>query len=238
MNKMSKVDKIQSRIDEMEAKRARIAGEIAEVDRDRETIDSQMPALYAAAELQPSPANERAIDDAERKVVDLHKVEARKRAAISQIAGELSKAAEELRKAQIAELWDVVKADRKRAEKDADELERIPYADYEIKIAEAVDHWNEARAHLASIADLEGDGVAAGQIRSGNPFDGQPAAPYRDPRRAFEYWLVGRKGKRPVVWADWIPKTMRAAMFEQYAMPEIKPGRVLSTGPLWGAATD
>lgn len=220
------MSKAQKRIDQLEAQRARLAGEIAEAQREREQLEAGLPALYAAAELEPSTAKERAVTEAERKLADLRNIEARKRAAISSIAADTDRARDDLRLEQIAELRALDRTYIKRGEKDGDAMERAPYADHEDVKAEAVAHWLEACENRAKICDLEGDSHAAAGLRRRNEIGGGVSgAPYRDPRIAFKYWLSGRKGKRPILSIDWTPRTMRAAMFEQMTPLEIVPGR-------------
>ena len=169
---MVNVNKLQARLDGLQAERTTLQAAIADLERERGAKHEALQGLWAAAERTPTDESTRAADHAEQEYDALGRQVERKRAALEACAADLGKAQADLGQAErgavVAELQDLV--DQVRA------------------AAERVD---------ADITDAEGWGELQGLVQRVNQtyWSGLGAAGYGDFRTIFADPPAALRGK-------------------------------------------
>ena len=118
---MVNVNKLQARLDGLQAERTTLQAAIADLERERGAKHEALQGLWAAAERTPTDESTRAADHAEREYDALGRQIERKQAALAAVAADLAKAQANLgqaeRAAVVAELQGLIDQVEKVAER-------------------------------------------------------------------------------------------------------------------------
>lgn len=218
------VEKAEKNLIDLEARQQGIATDLARLGAESTAMAETVESLLAAAELDPTPNHNKAVQQMHQKQAALSETISRKRAAHAVLGRQIEEARQALFLAQVNAQEAKIAPLLRQAAKDADRLQAAE-AEYHAARAAAVETWIEARNAVAELADLQGDSEAVGHIKYGLGY-GTPMGAYRHPDRALEMFRAARKGD-VASFADmnWRPKTLREAFFDRAPQAEIRPGR-------------